>query len=369
MHGRAGQSMGAVRAVAVACVALTAVALTACSEPQYSEPSPDAAADLPRVDAASEAAVPDATGTGADAAARDAETPGDTGAIRDADAQRAIDPAGDGQVAPASPPTLEALPGKYGMIARFRARDNIGNWLYEDLIARAVIEDDGRADSLRMEWEICEIRTRVSLTAFPEIKSSILYPAKLQRREFRVVPTGDGFATFGEPLRFGFEELSQEQCPAGTTKRHPERRWLDGGVCNCPANAALPTRTDDCRVLDDDEDGQPATTVLFTVPRDNPAYTVSRDRNQLSDGVIAPNRKHAASYRTDSETFQLACGTPPCTRGSTSFCPAKANPVRFIPLEARPNGAEWTCADIMRDIDGLGMWGLESPVKPSGPDC
>jgi hypothetical protein len=261
----------------------------------------------------------------------------------------------------------ELLLGRYAAVARFRAYDTpreLGSFV-ETIVALADFEPTA-GEGVQLRWQVCSHFHEISSLVLAPITGRVRSPERLPARVFDVAVAGDRFDTSADPLPIGYEELSADVCPPGTKQSHPERSWLPDGQCSCPTTAGLPMRADDCRIVDTDRDGLPATTVDYSGATQSVALVRSRDASQVIAGQIRSDRRHRATYAVTVDAYQLSCSSGPCTRRSVQTCPAPASPVRFLPLEARADGEPWSCVDVVRDVYDRGLFG---PELDSDPDC
>jgi hypothetical protein len=273
----------------------------------------------------------------------------------------------------AAPPSAVApLLGQYAVIARFRGRDvapELG-WLSEEIVALAEITRDASSERLQMSWRVCEHRHTIISPFLPQgIDGRVLRPERLPPRQFELSLSGGTFRSSSDPQLAGYEPLTGSECPAGTKQSKPDRPWLPNGQCTCPSTELPPDRSDDCRVIDSDGDARPGLSVEYRGATVNQSYVRMKDQSQIVEGTIdAATREHRASYAWNSDSHQLACATGSCTRRSLQICPAKLNPVHFVPLSERPLREPWSCEHVMREVDERGLFRLEPPTAP-GSEC
>jgi hypothetical protein len=338
----------------------------------------DASCEQPSYDALRDAAPPSTLSNDAgtlparasDAGPRaeaDAGLSAQSGAVPDAavtsDAAVPSAPAG-----PCADCDLEFAPGRYAVLARFYGSSATtgGGWFAEESVALVDVRRVPGSTGLTMDAETCAYRGQLTVPLFPTISYVVLSPQTLPRRTFALTVTGKGFQAMGEPALFGYEALRAGSCPGGSVQTHADRGWLAGGQCTCPSSELPPTTVDDCRVIDSDGDGKPGFTVQFTGGAENFAYTRLRDASQIVNGQLSADGRHTAQFIANVDTYQLRCAREPCSRGSAQVCPVAKNPVRFLPLAARPDGKDWTCSETVAAVDASGLIGLGPPTQP---DC
>lgn len=256
------------------------------------------------------------------------------------------------------------LEGRYAVLARFRGTATtsaLGSFVEEIVALAEITRVPG--EGLRMSWSTCEHRSRIQAPLLPELRSRVQRPDKLPTRTFRVLSSAQGFETQAVPSTVGYEQLTEQSCPPGTLRAQAGRPWLSDGRCLCASSSEPPTDLRDCRVIDSDGDGQPGFTVEF--PGFDDAYSRMRDASRMVMGVIASDRRHRANFVGALDTYQLRCPNGPCTRASLSLCSPEQNPVRFLPLQMRADGAPWDCRQIVQELDVTGAFNLD-PATGSG---
>jgi hypothetical protein len=357
--------------VAFLCgTALALQLLSACTQPVYQAPSPDAAT-APRCELDCGAGVPRTTpqteppgdGSRAQVPERDSGSPKDS-------TPDAAEPYLDDGAAPSSlgsAGSAARLVGDYAILARYFGWDTtgLGGSFSEEIVSLASIRSaaDGK---LTMTTHTCDHRGSADALVVAPIISRVVSPQALPPHHFDLEVTGDTFRTTGPAVPAGYEEVSAADCPAGTKKNYPERRWLPGGECTCPTSKLPPTQIDDCRVVDSDDDQEAGLTVEYKGGTENITRTRLRDSSQIVNGVIDAAGKHRAAFAADMGTYHLKCELSSCTQRAARVCAPEFNPVRFLPLATRADARAWTCEDVEREIDDTGQFGL--PVT-TPPEC
>ncbi|MEY4515199.1 MAG: hypothetical protein RLZZ450_7321 [Pseudomonadota bacterium] len=263
---------------------------------------------------------------------------------------------------------MSFAPGRYAVLARFYGSSAAtgGGWFAEESVALVDVRRVPGSTGLTMNWETCAYRGQITVPLFPLISYAVLSPQTFPRRTFALTVAGTSFQAMGEPGLAGYEALPASSCPSGSAQTHGDRGWLTGGRCTCPTSELPPTAVDDCRVIDSDSDGKPGFTVQFTGGAENFSYSRMRDASQIVGGQLSADGRHTAQFVANVDTYQLRCAREPCSRGSTQACPVSKNPVRFLPLDAKPDGRDWSCSEAVAAVDASGLVGLGLPTQP---DC
>ncbi|HEX5659436.1 MAG TPA: hypothetical protein VFX59_19710 [Polyangiales bacterium] len=152
----------------------------------------------------------------------------------------------------------DALLGKYAVHTRFYGRERTTGFV--DLLHEIIVIADITRDSsgLQMRVETCE-DSGYLLTAGLRTDVRVAFPEKFPVRSFGLAVEGSSFHTTGEALPVGFTRDWPSTCSAGT--RIPSTATWTQGSCECVPGTEPPSRVDDCRVIDSDQDGNPGMTV------------------------------------------------------------------------------------------------------------
>jgi hypothetical protein len=286
---------------------------------------------------------------------------GGTTQTGDAVAQVTVDAASQNAGEDATTPTTTTATaafrvGKYAVLARFYGTSGTSNtgWFAEEMTVLAEVQRVG--DGLQMIWKTCAYDGRVNVPLFPWIDyAATNAEAAFPVRTLQLVLNGNTFQTLGGTSLIGYQEITQADCPVGSTQSHPERPWLPGGACTCPdSSTLLPTSPYDCRVTDTDGDDQPGITVQWTGGTENYSRSRIKDTSQLQNGTIDRDGRHSAQLAANYDNYQLACDRPPCSRYGAVVCPIADNPVRFEPLA----DSVASCAEVLDVVARTNYLGL-----------
>ena len=365
MLERRACSLGLARqALTLSC----ALGLLACTEPQYG--NPDAA--LHPVDPGPDGRIPGllgpdgrvAPGPDVDPSQPDGGTDvpsnDDAGPLDDAGLFGMDQPPKPGQLAPEWSVSLQ---GDY--VTRqvlFSRETTIGTQSSHEILSSVQIAYDERTGETTLRLHMCRDHVNLFVGQSGSVKHPTDYPTRFLLLKYA---QGEFHTESMKPDFVGYSELPPAGCtPGKKLPRTPTQAWLSD-TCDCPANIQdLPESTSDCRVIDSDNDGKPGFTIQLNGTVNTNDYVVSRDFSQMVHGTIAANGRHRAAYLVNQDTYQVQCDGS-CTRGNFVNCQATANPVDFIRLVSRPDGAPVPCPDALKLVDDGMLFPTGTPVFPS----
>ncbi|HEX6241001.1 MAG TPA: hypothetical protein VFZ61_08910, partial [Polyangiales bacterium] len=196
-----------------------------------------------------------------------------------------------------------------------------------------------RAGSLGVNVDLVEPR------GYPEIRRRILLE-------------GDrGWRTDAEPYGTGYKREGVPECAGRAGQlinKRPDQRWLRS-QCRCPSLITQAPRLDDCRVTDDDGDGQPGLAYVTKSPLGTIEWTThyaTTQRTHPVRGRVLANGTLTADVRSDEASWPLICEpSSVCTSDtleSTRPCQSESNRMQLVPI-ARPAAGEagWTCERLL----------------------
>jgi hypothetical protein len=369
------------------CVGLIGVLAEGCTEPAYGSevdsgrpleagatPQARDSGKSPRNDGSSQPAERDA-GVGAETVFTPMGQPDDAGAFEpdQADGAADIDKSEAGPVASNLSPSAQQLVGRYAMRRRFFGRSTassvVGTYV-EDTLAKIDITAEG-ADKLLLRYNQCSSITNVRSLVLAPLVMRPLRPELYPERVLEVKVDGDSFHTIGEPHTIGYVRASPAGCSVGAKLPSPEKQWVAGGSCTCSDPVTPPTRDDDCRVVDNDRDGNPGFTSQLVGGGLAPSEQYSRikELSQYVRGAIdtSPAKKHSARYQVERDELGFKCQGG-CPSWGVQGCTEEHNTVFFEPIPARNEaGEEFDCADIVKAAEARELLVNGEPVFPA--DC
>lgn len=239
----------------------------------------------------------------------------------------------------------DALPGTYAVHVRFYGRERSTGLieLLHELISVATIT--GGDAALHMQVRTCEDSGHL-VSAGLRTDVRVKYPEQFPVRDFELVVEGESFHSTGEPLAIGYEPQWPDGCTAGASLPSASP-WLQGS-CACIAGSDPPTRADDCRVIDSDQDGNPGMTVQASGLVNALQSARIRDRSQYVLGVIDQvTRRHRASYDKAEDFRELVCSAGDCPSYEGRLCEIGQQRVTFVPL-AEPGSS---CAEVLQRVE------------------
>ncbi|HEX5660359.1 MAG TPA: hypothetical protein VFX59_24355 [Polyangiales bacterium] len=187
------------------------------------------------------------------------------------------------------------------------------------------------------------------------------FPEKLLPQSFELVMRADGLRTEAAPRPIGFTLEQPAGCTPGKQLAVTGRSWLPGGSCECSADE-LPRSARDCRIVDEDGDGNPAITIYRKGPINDPEHTRLLDRSQIVQGQLAADGSIDALFVDNYDALALNCGGISCIQNLIASCPLELNRVRFEPLSDR----DWTCEDVLSEVDAGKLFPLPPLVFVNG---
>jgi hypothetical protein len=148
-------------------------------------------------------------------------------------------------------------------------------------------------------------------------------------------------------LQIGYGPTPSECRPGSTLSAGPTRPWLTS-TCDCPGTEDTPTSVRDCRVTDQDNDGDPGATFGASIDTQVISYhTTQEERVALRNGFRRNDRLYADRFFEET-TRVLDCtvdgrttAASSCPSGVPKPCPSNHNKVELV---GAPN---ITCAQVI----------------------
>ena len=352
--------------------------LVGCATPDYRTAQCAATECGPETDAA----VRQDVGTAADAQAASPVNPSlDVGKAPVTDpsssdaaaspSDAAISSADDGGVGKPAPPGVAQLTGRYAIRTRMYATDMPARatGFQQEFVWSATVRLDAASNELALDAALCSASWQI-VTPNGTSNAVLAHPDKWPRRTLALHYENERFYTTGPSVAVGYDPTPPASCAGvSTAPRRDEQIWLGGAPCSCPQTADLPLAMNDCRIVDTDKDGRAG----VTVQQQNVAgafLVASRwlDATQLIAGVVRPDRQHTAEAFGAHNYYVLSCEPDlllQCVNTAITNCPSAMQPVLFAPLTPRPDGADWTCAEIMSAYGAHSLFDSEPLAFPS----
>lgn len=276
-------------------------------------------------------------------------------------------PVDAGPATGALPAWAEALAGSYASRSNVFASTSGG--LMGVTREYALVQIVRTEAGLELRSRLCSQRT-ISLGATLDLVAPRGYP-ELRRR---ILIEDDGrWRTDAEPIGTGYQREGVPECAgrAGQliTKR-PEQRWLRS-QCRCPSMISQAPRIDDCRVTDDDRDGQPGLAYRARSPLGTLEWTThfaTTIRTYALRGRVLSNGTLTAEVRSDEASWPLICEPSAICNAnvveSTRPCTSKSNSQQLVRLSESGSGeGAWTCDRLLANTSRV--FSSPNPQTPS----
>jgi hypothetical protein len=184
------------------------------------------------------------------------------------------------------------------------------------------------------------------LTAGLRTDVHVKYPEKFPIRTFGLAVEGNSFHTTGEALAIGYTEQAPDAC-TGSGRAPSTEKWTNG-TCECVSGTNAPTRADDCRVIDSDQDGEPGMSIVATGLVNATQSVRITDKSQYVFGVIdEASKRHRANYKKDEELQELRCSSQECASYKARLCAISTQLVTFVPLSE----ATISCSEVLQRVE------------------
>lgn len=199
---------------------------------------------------------------------------------------------------------------------------------------------------LVMEEQLCRFKSMFNNAglAVHEVK----YPAST-RYSAPLMYTSDRFSSPTGSAKVGYGAAPAD-CAGKTTSNSsmPVRTWLTGNTCTCPTDlSVLPADVKDCRVYDQDGDGDPGTTYqasweVAVLVNQRTVFRVAQEvklrflNGQRMGERLVAQREFADFTKIFScitEGKQEHPENGDCPLGIINPCPAELNPAEFAPIK------------------------------------
>lgn len=265
------------------------------------------------------------------------------------------------------PSWAQPLLGVYAAQSYSFSRDNVLNLVSrtEDL---SLVEIVRVGEGARLRSRLCRLFATSSSDELRFVDPSGL------KEVVRAVTFGDDmeWSTDAEPIGYGYDRELPAECVGKQDQSIPRpsfQSWQPGTTCRCPISAAAEPRSDDCRVLDPDKDGNPGVTyteksqdLLIGAIINSTLYTVYASRTHAVHGIVRSDRMHFAERYVDEVAFLLGCSASSCPKlGDISRpCTSGSNSTHFVPLPGAY--ADWTCEKLL--TQSATLFPAPPPVSP-----
>lgn len=272
------------------------------------------------------------------------------------------------------PTWAQGVAGGYAMRARFFARgvNNVQEW--HELIALVQVRVEGQPlRSVLTITDTCRRKIEQRSDAATVLRTAtVTAPWRIEPVTYVLTISqqmGGPFATGAAQVTAGY---APNTCPS-----KPPQPWLVSRDCSCPRDlAALPSKPDDCRVNDIDNDGT-AGLQLSVSERDTQVvdHVAMHETTSFSDGTIAFSdgtvgnaRLQSASFAFNGEIATLDCAGSgrTCERQESHGCKASSNRVEFVanpPVEA---DGPLPCSTILELTDAAKLFDQKPLTFPVG---
>lgn len=326
-----------------------------CSEPSYSRPDAQAGDDSAML--GHDGSVPKADGSAPPADAR-ADVVPDAGEelipLKDAGVPTETAPDG-GQVELASSIPSWATP----LLGRYAARTY--SFAQDDFAALTRVREFTLIDIVELEKGSASAHVELQLhlcDSFAEGTAGNIVvnrPDLTSVRNHRVLFGDQSWATQAAATTDGFTRQLPQRCQgkAGTmVDKDPAQSWIAGSKCRCPASFdAVPTK-DDCRVIDQDQDGNVGSTLHFHPLvfglGDSDLFVGTINQTTFVNGTVGSAGRHGAQLSVDQFGYQFDCSPAGCADISKTpaACPPALNKAEFVRL-GDAGDASFDCADVL----------------------
>ena len=132
---------------------------------------------------------------------------------------------------------------------------------------------------------------------------------------------------------------------------------VQGAYLKDPASDELPTTTDDPRVFDQDQDGQPGLTVLISGLLEGNLQVIQRLTTRLSGEIDGDQMEGILTWKTEEHVIS---GSNPILARDVPLAVHPEYPSYFV---ARRVSSEMTCAEILAESDSI-FWRSELDQRP-----
>ncbi|MDB4976951.1 MAG: hypothetical protein JWN48_5292 [Myxococcaceae bacterium] len=273
---------------------------------------------------------------------------------------------------PGLPAGADLLQGKYGVRARFfasNAPDSTVRFSH-DIVFLADVRPDAAGQALEMHVQLCQDLCNIKpIALLPESNTEVLSPQHWPARTYTLHIEQGRFYTTEGTIAVGYEPKRPVDCESGavTAASSPAQSWNDNGLCECRQSDPLPLVASDCRINDSDLDHRAAMTVLL-LSGGQEIYSSVRllDSSQILNGTLDSKRRHTAQYLKVEDYWVVACEPDSCANSPYTYCNPAFQPVLFEPLDARADGSEWSCADVLTAYESGRFFTPDRIVFPSG---
>ncbi|MET0284802.1 MAG: hypothetical protein ABW352_10040 [Polyangiales bacterium] len=322
-----------------------ALAASACSSASYSDAGLDGAAP-------EEAEQDDASAI----IAHDAGRKSDAGEalVTLPDAGTPTETAADGgQVALAAtfPDWAKPLLGRYATRTYSFAEDRYWGEVIRtrDYAIADFVVTTGQDPHVELTLRLCD-----SLGEGENAETRVARPQFVSPRTHRVLFGERTWATLAPDAIDGFTRDLPERCKGKESSfvtKDAAQTWIAGSTCRCPSSVDVAPSLEDCRVIDQDEDGKPGSTLLFhpkLVLGDADVYVASIGRSTFVNGTVgADGQQHSSQLQVDQFGSQLGCSVPLCAdiSATPAPCPPARNKAEFVRVE---DG--YDCAKLLANV-------------------
>jgi len=262
----------------------------------------------------------------------------------------------------AEPRWSDALKPHYALRMRFFGHDHqLGDGVqfrHEILMLGDVsVAADG---TVSMQTTRCLDHGSVTGNLLANDEFSWAKPEALPVQHYELVQQAGRIQTEAPPRAIGYVEDVVGCSAGGTLPRQPDQAWL-ASTCTCGSDS-LPQLSADCRIADDDGDGQAGITVTHTRPGAGMENARVQDNTQVRDGTIDSDGTIRASFLENYDYLGLSCGdTTPCLHNDIMPCPLALNPVIFAPIEG-----SWTCDRLRSEVKAGRVFPTDMLAFPKG---
>jgi hypothetical protein len=325
-----------------------------CSAPTYSDAGTDGAAEQAETDDASAIIAPDGGRGRSDARVQGGEDADDGGEelIRLPDAEAPTETAPDGGQVPlvsGVPEWAAPLLGRYATRTVSFAQDNFGTRIRTREYALVdFVATTGADPHVELKLKVCD-----SFGDGDTAETRVTWPDFLTQRTHRVLFGGRSWATQAPDTTDGFTRALPARCEGkegSEVAKDPGQTWIAGATCRCPSSIDVAPTREDCRVVDQDQDGKPGTTVhlhpkMFLGDAD--LHAASINRNTFVKGTVGSGR-HTSELQVDQIAFQLSCEPVGCAdvAETPAPCPPSRNKAEFVRV-GEPLDGSYDCAKVI----------------------
>jgi len=236
--------------------------------------------------------------------------------------------------------------------------------IFEELSLVQIVRVEGGAE---LHNKLCSLVAESS-----EDVLTLLDPSGLPETTRRLTFDNAGrWGTDARPIGFGYDRAVPAACAGKENQsipKFPAQAWLTDS-CRCPSSADAAPRSDDCRVLDPDNDKKPG---LSYTDKGKPGAFIGSFINTTLHAVVL-SRTHAVAGRVDSQgahhaqvvtdevAYQLSC-EPDCPQIADVGrpCTSEFNDLHLVPLPEQLQIK--SCAELLARRAEL--FPSEPPVSP-----